>query len=111
MTQGIPPRSQVRETGRMTDLHGFTVVLGVDHDAVTITAGSVTIVPAADDRDDEFTRLYFQAVKAAQAQAGTECHGACCMGAGTDEALDALAERAYEQQYRPGVSDPAGSNR
>ena len=78
------PSPQVRETGRMIDVHGFTVVFGVDHGAVTITAGSITIVPAPDDRDNEFTRLYFQALEAAKAQAGTECHGACCITAGRE---------------------------
>jgi hypothetical protein len=68
----------------MLDVHGFTVVFGVDHDAVTITAGSIT-VPA--DNDD-FARLYFQALEAAKAQAGTECHGACCLTADRDNEKD-----------------------
>lgn len=88
MSQGIPPRSQVRETGRMLDLHGFTITFGVDHDCVTIDGPKgITVSPAADDRD-EFTRLYFQAVKAARAQAGTECHGVCCLTANRETEKD-----------------------
>ena len=67
---------QVRETGRMEDEYGLPVVFGVDHGSVTIN----NIQVLADD--DEFSRLYFAALEAAKAQAGTECNGACCIGAG-----------------------------
>lgn len=82
MPQGIPPRSQVRETGCMDDEYGVLVVFGVDHNSVTIN--NIQFLAG----DDEFTRHLFAAIEAAQAQAGTECHGACCITADRETGKD-----------------------
>jgi len=65
---------QVRKTGEMQDFNGDLIEFGVDHDCVTIN----NLVLPADE--DGFSRLLFAALEAAQAQAGTECTGACCPG-------------------------------
>lgn len=69
---------QVRETGRMQDEYGIPIVFGVDHGSVTVNSVQFRA------GDDEFTRRLFAAIEAAQAQAGTPCTGACCIGASRD---------------------------
>ena len=61
-----------REVGRMTDLDGMTVILGLDYDSVTIHAGTFT--PGGGIRleslqADEFAQLYSRACWEAGAQA------------------------------------------
>jgi hypothetical protein len=65
---------QVRETGCMEDEYGIRVVFGVDHGSVTVN--NFQFLAA----DGEFTRHLLRAIEAAQAQAGTPCTGACCIG-------------------------------
>jgi hypothetical protein len=71
----MPISPQVRETGRMEDEYGIRIFFGVDHGSVTVNNVQF---PAA---SDEFTRHLSAAIEAARAQAGTECHGACCLTA------------------------------
>lgn len=63
----------------MEDEYGIRVVFGVDHGSVTVN--NIQFLAA----DDQFTRNLSAAIKAAQAQAGTPCTGACCISADNEE--------------------------
>jgi hypothetical protein len=64
------PSEDVRDIGRVADLYGAYVTVGVDHDAVTVDGPpGITLGPEA--RDD-FARLYFQADTEAKAWAEAE---------------------------------------
>jgi hypothetical protein len=70
---------QVREIGQLRDVHDRLLVVSVDHDGVVIGNGTVSFVMQLGTAQlDDFSRLYFQAVTAAEGNVGKECTGACC---------------------------------
>lgn len=74
-----PVSDQVREIGELRDVHDRLLVVSVDHDAVVISNGNGSFVfQLVAGKQDDFARLYDQAVAAAVGNVGKECHGACC---------------------------------
>lgn len=56
----MAPDPRVRQVGRFEDMHGTTVIVGVDYDAITVSVG---LTPATLTRAqaEEFAQLFIAA--------------------------------------------------